>query len=110
LTRVSIRSEEESYLNKLNLQDDSPHGVPKNTSCWQLQFTLKEFTTWINSQKNHVLSFDGASKGNPGEEGVGGVLFGPRGKMMITYSWNLGTTTNNSAEAYALLKGIQIAK
>jgi hypothetical protein len=29
---------------------------------------------------------------------------------MITYSWNLGTTTNNSAEAYALLKGTQIAK
>jgi ribonuclease HI len=65
---------------------------------------------WLNTQKSHVLCFDGASKGNPGEAGAGGVLFGPRGQRMITYSWNLGTTTNNSAEAYALLKGTQIAK
>ena len=29
---------------------------------------------------------------------------------MDTYSWNLGIVSNNVAEAYALLKGIQIAK
>jgi ribonuclease HI len=39
---------------------------------------------------------------------MGGVLTSPRGIMMDTYSWNLGLNMNNVAEAYALLKGIQI--
>jgi ribonuclease HI len=105
-----MRTDEEAWLNKLNLQDFPAPCMIKNISCWQLQYTPQEFTTWLNSQKNHVLSFDGASKGNPGEAGVGGVLFSPRGQRMITYSWNLGITTNNAAEAYALLKGTQIAR
>jgi ribonuclease HI len=41
---------------------------------------------------------------------VGGVLFIPRGQILLTYSWNLGITTNNLAEAYAIFKGAQLAK
>jgi ribonuclease HI len=41
-----------------------------------------------------------------GEAGAGGVLYIPRGKMMLKYSWNLGVTTNNIAEAYAMHQGV----
>jgi ribonuclease HI len=44
------------------------------------------------------------------EAGVGGVLFDPRGNQIMEYSWNLGVTTNNKAEAYALYIGVQLAK
>jgi ribonuclease HI len=105
-----LRTEEEAWLTKLNLLVVPLTCFPKKTSCWQLQFSPQEFKSWLNTQKSHVLCFDGASKGNPGEAGAGGVLFSPRGQRLLTYSWNLGMTTNNSAEAYALLKGAQIAK
>jgi hypothetical protein len=45
-----------------------------------------------------------------GEEGVEGVLFHPRGNQIMEYSWNLGVTTNNKAEAYAMVMGIQLEK
>jgi ribonuclease HI len=41
---------------------------------------------------------------------VGGVLFGPGGHIESTFAWNLGTTINNQAEAYALICGLFIAK
>jgi hypothetical protein len=38
------------------------------------------------------------------------VLFDPGGKKASSYHWNLGTETNNKVEAYALLKGVQLAQ
>jgi ribonuclease HI len=64
---------------------------------------------WIQKQKTHTLYFDGASKGNPGEAGAGGILYDPGGKTTSRYHWNLGTETNNKVEAYTLLKGVQLA-
>jgi ribonuclease HI len=37
------------------------------------------------------------------------VLFEPGGKRILNYYWNLGKENNNKAEAYALLKGLQLA-
>jgi ribonuclease HI len=39
---------------------------------------------------------------------MGAILFGPRGTLEITYSWNLGRVTNNQAKAYALLQGLSL--
>ena len=41
-----------------------------------------------------------------GEAGGGGVLYGPDEQLKLTYSWNLGTETNNVAEAWALWQGL----
>jgi ribonuclease HI len=41
--------------------------------------------------------------------GGGGVLYELGGKRILNYCWNLGKDTNNKAEAYALLKGLQLA-
>jgi hypothetical protein len=42
----------------------------------------------------------------PGVAGMGGVLFGPRGNMEITYTWNLGRATNTRL-TYALLQELR---
>jgi ribonuclease HI len=41
---------------------------------------------------------------------VGGVIFSPGGTIRLTFSWSLGTTTNNQVEAYALLQGLLLAQ
>jgi len=38
--------------------------------------------------------------------GVGRVLLGPQGTLELSYVWGLDLTTNNQAEAYALLQGV----
>jgi ribonuclease HI len=44
------------------------------------------------------------------EVGAGGVLYNPKGKRMLCYSWNLGVTSNNMVEAYAMYQGPLLAQ
>ena len=52
------------------------------------------------------LFFDGASKGNPGQAGGGGIIFEPTGKIHLSYAWGLGHASNNQAEILVLWKGL----
>ena len=45
---------------------------------------------------------DGASRGNPGKSGVGGVIISPSGLVVREISEYIGLQTNNYAEYYAL--------
>ena len=56
------------------------------------------------------MCFDGASKGNPGRAGGGGVVIDPNGKVEIEYYWNIGYDSNNMAEAYGLWQGLKQLK
>jgi ribonuclease HI len=56
------------------------------------------------------LYTDGAARGNPGEAGAGAVLIGPEGTELGTRSLYLGQCTNNVAEYYALLAGLELAE
>ena len=40
--------------------------------------------------------------------GAGGVLLDPRGQIKQTFSWGLGHRTNNEAEWFTLLQGMEI--
>ena len=66
-----------------------------------------QFENWLREWKIFKLFFDGASKGNPGKAGGGGVVINPRGKVEIEYSWNIGHDSNNMAEAYGLWQGLK---
>ncbi|MBI1803101.1 MAG: ribonuclease HI family protein [Ignavibacteria bacterium] len=46
---------------------------------------------------------DGASRGNPGESGIGFILKDEKGTVLYSGSGYIGTTTNNVAEYEALL-------
>ena len=66
-----------------------------------------QFENWLKERKIFKLFFDGASKGNPGRAGGGGVIINPRGKAEIEYSWSIGHESNNMAEAYGLWQGLK---
>ena len=82
---------------------------PKAMDKWKIRMKEEEFNTWRQTDKKWNLFFDGASKGNPGAAGAGGVLYSPGGNIENKFSWGLGTKSNNEAEALAILKGCQLA-
>jgi len=52
---------------------------------------------------------DGASKGNPGESGIGMAMFTMEGKKIAQVSRAIGTATNNIAEYSALIEALYTA-
>ena len=61
----------------------------------------------MKERKMFKLFFDGASKGNPGMVGSGGVIIYPEGKIEVEYFWNIGTDSNNIVKSYRLWQGIK---
>ena len=57
----------------------------------------------------YKLQFDGASDPNPGQSGIGWILYDPTGKPISKGSKFIGFATNNQAEYQALIHGIQNA-
>jgi ribonuclease HI len=55
------------------------------------------------------LNFDGASKGNPGAAGYGVVFRNHHGHILVIGAGPLGHSTNNAAELWGLIKGLQLA-
>jgi ribonuclease HI len=52
----------------------------------------------------------GPPKGNPGPAGYGAVIHNNKGEILHIIAGNLGHNTNNAAEIWGLLKGLQAAK
>lgn len=66
--------------------------------------------TWNPPAKfTFKLNFDGASKGNPGQAGFGGIIRNHEGAPLILYYGNMGWDTNNSAELEGLWRGLLLA-
>ena len=56
------------------------------------------------------FNIDGASKGNPGIAGYGGVLRDENGRIHFIYHCHLGRATNNMVELIALEQCLEILK
>ena len=63
---------------------------------------------WMNSS-SAVIFFNGASKGNPGDSRASGLVFSPDSLTNSSFSWGIGSLTNNQAECYSLFMASQIA-
>ena len=83
--------------------------IPK-TANWEIHLEENDFLMWRSTLSDHSLFFDGASKGNPGQAGGGGVLLSTENSVLASYAWGLGSTTNNMAEALALWQGLKQAQ
>jgi ribonuclease HI len=57
----------------------------------------------------YTLYFDGCSKGNPGLAGIGAILYDAENKIVWQTSKCIGHTTNNVAEYFALIEGLEYA-
>lgn len=53
---------------------------------------------------------DGASRGNPGNAGSGGLFRDHRGMLIIGYATFIGVATSVYAEANAILFGLKLAQ
>lgn len=70
----------------------------------------QESKAWIPPPSGMVkLNFDGASKGNPGLAGYGGVFRNHTGIPILIFMGSIGWDTNNSAELEGLWRGIILA-
>ncbi|MCE5313938.1 ribonuclease HI family protein [bacterium] len=56
-----------------------------------------------------IIYTDGASKGNPGDAGIGVVISSPEGEVLREIGEYIGKTTNNVAEYSALIRGLKEA-
>ena len=70
----------------------------------------EELSKWRNNSGISSLFFDGASKGNPGIADASRVIFDYKGNKQKEYAWGIGRATNNGAEWYALIKGLELAR
>ena len=55
------------------------------------------------------LNTDGASKGNPGKAGAGGIIRGHRGELFECFAANCGECSCTRAELMAVLRGLNVA-
>jgi ribonuclease HI len=71
--------------------------------------TLQSPDRWSPPPSSFIkLNFDGASKGNPGPAGEGGVFRNSQGEILHIYTINLGHSTNNASKLNAMVKGLNI--
>ena len=61
-------------------------------------------------QNSFKLNFDGASKGNPGSAGFGGIIRNHKGEYLLLFYGNIGWDTNNSAELEGLWQGLLLSQ
>ena len=85
-------------LRHLCMQEIIHHGLSRKERDLE---TEKEF--WHPPPKGYLkCNIDGASKGNPGIAGYGGVLRDEEGIIIFIFHYHLGKATNNMAELMAL--------
>eukprot|EP00253_Pinus_taeda_P022475 PITA_22475 len=107
---LSLTKDEEQWLKELipNLKE-RPNPPASGQANWEIRLEELEFIKWRSALEDHCLFFDGASKGNPGIAGSGGVLLNPGGFTEMRFHWGLGIETNNRAQALALWQGLNLA-
>ena len=54
-----------------------------------------------------MMYADGSSRGNPGDAGIGIAIFDENEVLVAEISRYIGTQTNNAAEYYALIRGLE---
>lgn len=105
-----LDSEEEIWLKEIvpNKQTN-PISPASCHAMWEICLEEQEFLKWCSALDDHCLFFEGASKGNPGAAGGGGILLNPDGTTLLRYHWGLGFESNNRAKALALWQGLSLA-
>ena len=62
---------------------------------WRLRLSADTFSHWWKSKGAFTIFFDGASKGNLGVAGVGGLIYSLDKEFFFSFCWGLGICSNN---------------
>jgi ribonuclease HI len=98
-------------LDRFKIQ--SQNGItasPPIQENWEIRKGKQDFDKWKKERKAYILSFDGASKGNLGLAGGGGIIESPNAETTISYALCLGIETNNSTKSMELWQGLSQAR
>ena len=76
LTNAStLSTKEDKWLTEIVPNHEARIKTPTSSNAeWDIRLTEQDFIKWRLSLEEHCLFFDGASKGNPGASGGGGVI------------------------------------
>lgn len=103
LPKIPPSVEELRILQLLDMQGVIPQGIDKKES---MRDNVEEF--WHPPPDGFLkYNIDGASKGNSGEAGFGGVLRDDTGCIISLFHGHLGKATNNMAELMALEQSLE---
>ena len=79
-----MTDKEKNWMQSLNIMAIN-NMAAKKLDEWELKMDKSQFENWLRERKNFKLFFDGASKGNPGWAGGGGIIQDLGGKAKIEY-------------------------
>ena len=100
----------ETWIKDINKNDklvlDGNTDINKNPEY--INILLEKINNFIH-EKEHILKFDGASRGNPGLSGCGFVIYDNNNKSIYKGSKFLDINTNNYAEYMGLILGLETA-
>jgi ribonuclease HI len=107
---IPLTGEEENWIKEFITNNSGNTLIPLTPiRSWEIRLEEQEFLLWRETLNEWCLFFDGASKGNPGQAGGGGIILDPSGIIHTVYAWGLGHATNNQAEFLALWQGLRQA-
>eukprot|EP00253_Pinus_taeda_P024453 PITA_24453 len=93
----TLRDEERAWLGDFTPIMGPPSvSRPPLKENWRIRDNVEGFQKWWKLQGKCTIFFDGASKGNPGRSGAGGIIYYSNGSKEC-FSWGLGIKTNNQA-------------
>lgn len=106
-----LMPEEKRWLGTLEHHPHKQLFSPKKANQeWRIREEDEKFQLWWMTQNLTTIFFEGASKGNPGSAGAGGVIYSIDGIAKDCFSWGLGQKSNNQTEILGLLKACNIAR
>jgi ribonuclease HI len=102
-----MEEQEELWSDQFQIQKKiGGNAIATSQEQWEIRKEKGDFDNWKRERECYILSFDGASKGNPGQAGGGGIIEKPNAEVMVRYAFGLGIASNNHAEAMALWQGL----
>eukprot|EP00253_Pinus_taeda_P004733 PITA_04733 len=123
--KIMHKNIQETLSTKCWSQEDFPSTTQEQAiwNNWQIQIQNPNFsqgnlarkqespTSWTPPPTNtYMLNFDGASKGNPGSTGYGGVIINNQGNPLKVFFGSIGWNTNNATELEGRWRGLNIAQ
>ena len=83
---TTLSPEEDHWFKEINSNQQRKKATnPPQKAHWEIRLEEQEFIKWRSTLDEWCLFFDGASKGNLGQAGGGGIIFEPSGNPHLSY-------------------------